>query len=120
MRTRCYQKGLRLTLRLFILSLLLISNGMVAQAKWTPPAKPPPTRGKIVRVDTANLSVTIQFSIKGSSHTYPLVPQCTIELSGNEAKLKDIKPGLFIRSMRLDSGAPTSLEDLDVVGVDGH
>jgi hypothetical protein len=102
---------------LFILPVVLISDGMAAKAKWTPP---PPTRGKIVRVDIANLSVTIQLNVKGSPHTYPLVPECTIEINGYVKKLQDLKPGLFIRSLRLDFSTPASLEDLDVVSDDKH
>ena len=108
---------MQLAICLFILPLLLISYPIAAKAKWTPP---PPTRGKIVRVDLANLAVTIQFNVHGGPHTYPLVPECRIEINGWAAKVKDLKPGLFIRSLRLDFDTPAGLEDLDVVSDDTH
>ncbi len=97
-----------------VFGLLLVFSVLTLAASAATKTPPPPTRGKITNVDQSSMTVTAQLTPGAKPITFTVNDQSTIEINDKSSTIKQLKPGLFIRSIRLDSGSPPSVEDLDL------
>jgi hypothetical protein len=103
-----------------LLCLVLIS-AMTTAAAAAPAAKklPPSTRGSIQSVDLAGKTVTIEAAPGSAPQKCLLNDFSTVEINNKNVTIKEIKAGLWIRSVRLDSSSPPVVEDLDLITARG-
>jgi hypothetical protein len=97
---------IRLLLCLVLLSGILTTEALAAAAKKLPPS----TRGSIQSVEAAPGSAPQKCVLNDFS---------TVEINDKSATIKQIKAGLWIRSVRLDSSTPPVVEDLDLITARG-
>jgi hypothetical protein len=98
-----------------LLCLALISGIITAQAAAPAKKLPPSTRGSIVSVDLSDNSVTIEAAPGAPPQKCVLNDFSTVEINDKNVTIKQIKAGLWIRSVRLDSSSPPVIEDLDLI-----
>jgi hypothetical protein len=106
----------RLLLWLVLLSGIFTANAAAAAAKKT---SPPATRGTVVSVDPAGKTVTIEAAPGAAPQKCVLNDFSTVEINNKSVTIKQIKAGLWIRSVRLDSSSPPVVEDLDLITARG-
>jgi hypothetical protein len=106
---------IRLLLCLVLLSGILTTEALAAAAKKLPPS----TRGSIQSVDLAAKTVTIEAAPGSAPQKCVLNDFSTVEINDKSATIKQIKAGLWIRSVRLDSSTPPVVEDLDLITARG-
>ncbi len=85
-------------------------DGVAAPAKKVPPA----TRGKVVAVDAKAKTVTLEPGPGAPPVQCVFDDQSTVEINDKDAKLGQVKAGLYVRSLRLDSSTPPVVQDLDL------
>jgi hypothetical protein len=74
----------------------------------------PITRGKIISVDLKTNMVTLEAAPGQPPQQCVLNDQSTVEVNDKTVTPKQIKTGLYIRSVRLDSSNPPVIEDIDL------
>jgi len=99
-----------------VLCLLLLAGIFLADVSAAAPKKtaPPSTRGKVVSVDVAGKSITIEAAPGAPPQKCAVNDFSTIEINNKTSTIKQVKSGLFIRSVRLDTSTPPVVEDLDL------
>ena len=103
-----------------LLCWVLLFGILTAEASAAPAKKlPPSTRGSIVSVDVAGKTVTIEAAPGSAPQKCVWNDFSTVEINDKSATLKQIKTGLWIRSVRLDSSTPPVVEDLDLITARG-
>lgn len=75
---------------------------------------PPATRGKVIDVNAAAKTITLEAAPSAPPQKCVLNDLSTVEIDNQSVTIQKIKPGLWIRSMRLDSSTPPVVEDLDL------
>lgn len=63
--------------------------------------------------------VTAQLTPKGKPISFTFNDQSTIEINGKSATVRQLKAGLWVRSIQLDSSSPPVVEDLDLTSARG-
>ena len=104
-----------------LLCLVLLSGSFTADAAAAAAKKtlPPSTRGSVVSVDAAGMTVTIEAAPGAPPQKCVLNDFSTVEINNKNVTIKQIKSGLWIRSVRLDSSTPPVVEDLDLITARG-
>jgi hypothetical protein len=93
---------------------LLLSATLGLNAHGAAKKAPPPTRGKIISVDAKSNTIVIEAAPGAPQQTCVLNDQSTVEVNNKSVTPKQLKAGLYIRSVRLDSSTPPVVEDLDL------
>ncbi len=93
---------------------LTLLIGMLGLNAFGDAKKPAPTRGRVIAVDLAAKQLTLESSPGSAPQKCVVTDQSTIEINNKTSTLKQVKNGLWIRSMRLDSSSPPVVEDLDL------
>ena len=110
---------MRITCGLFLCLLLLVTVASLDAVSAATTKPPPSTRGKVLAVDAKAMTVTLEPSPGSAPVKCVFDDQSTVEINDQSATIKQIKTGLHIRSMRLDSSTPPVVEDLDLTSAGG-
>ena len=102
-----------------MLCLLLLSGILTVEAAAPVKKLPPSTRGSVLSVDPASKTLTIEAAPGAPPQKCVLNDFSTVEINNKNVTIKEIKAGLWIRSVRLDSSTPPVVEDLDLVTARG-
>jgi hypothetical protein len=103
-----------------LLCLLLLSGILTVEASAAPAKKlPPSTRGSVLSVDLAAKTVTLEAAPGAAPQKCLFNDFSTVEINNKNATFKQVKAGLWIRSVRLDSSTPPVVEDLDLITARG-
>jgi len=93
-----------------------MAEAAAATAKKT---LPPSTRGSVLSVDLTGKTVTIEAAPGAAPQKCALNDFSTFEINNKNVTIKELKAGLWIRSVRLDSSTPPVVEDLDLITARG-
>jgi hypothetical protein len=97
-----------------LLLLCLLPPGAWASAKKDAGS---PTRGNVAAVDVKANTISLVLYPGDPPVTCVVNDQTTIEVNDKSVTLKQVRKGLWIRSVRLDSSTPPVVEDLDLTSV---
>jgi hypothetical protein len=105
---------MRIVSRILLCLLLVVffssAKSVAAPAKTPPPA----TRGKVLAVDAKAKTVTLEPGPGAPPVQCVFDDQSTIEINDKDSTVAQVKKGLYIRSLRLDSSTPPVVQDLDL------
>ena len=110
---------MQITSRLFLCLLILVTIPSLDAVTAATNKPPPSTRGRVLAVDAAAKTVTLEPSPGSAPVKCVFDDQSTVEINDQSATIKQIKAGLHIRSIRLDSSTPPVVEDLDLTSSSG-